>query len=176
MTQGPENVTGSYVSPFAKVFRHMLFSLRLAFLLPPLLSALVCSTLAARADDLDLSAYKGKVVYLDFWASWCVPCRLSFPFMAELQQTYGARGLVVVAVDVDRNRAAADEFLKQMPPAFRIVYDPAGRIAGQYDFKDMPTTVLVGRDGKNHFVHSGFFPEKEGDYIAHVSSLLNAGG
>jgi cytochrome c biogenesis protein CcmG/thiol:disulfide interchange protein DsbE len=151
-------------------------SLRLARVLPLLCATLVCSSLAARADDLDLSAYKGKVVYLDFWASWCTPCRLSFPFMAELQRTYGPKGLVVIAVDVDRNRAAADEFLRQMPAAFRIVYDPAGRIAGQYNFKDMPTTVLIGRDGKSRFVHEGFYPEKEGGYVADVNSLLNAGG
>ena len=151
----------------------MHFRLRLALLLPLLFSVLA---LPARADDLDLSAYKGKVVYLDFWASWCVPCRLSFPFMAEIQQTYGPRGLVVIAVDVDHDRAAADEFLKQMPPSFRVVYDPAGRIAGQYNFKDMPTTVLIGRDGKSHFVHSGFIPGREGEYTAHVASLLMAGG
>jgi cytochrome c biogenesis protein CcmG, thiol:disulfide interchange protein DsbE len=130
----------------------------------------------AFAQDLDLSAYKGKVVYLDFWASWCIPCRLSFPWMAQLQQTYATRGLVVVAVDVDKDRAKADAFLQAMPPQFRIVFDPKGSIAQQYDFKDMPTTVLIGRDGKVHFIHSGFFPNKEGEYIAHIDSLLNAGG
>ena len=150
-------------------------SLRLAFLLPLLCFTLTGSGLA-RADDLNLGAYKGKVVYLDFWASWCTPCRLSFPFMAQLQQIYGPKGLVVVAVDVDRDRAFADEFLRQMPPSFRIVYDPAGHIAREYNFKDMPTTVLIGRDGKSHFVHEGFYPEKEGSYVADINSLLNAGG
>ena len=131
---------------------------------------------AAWAQDLDLSAYKGKVVYLDFWASWCVPCRLSFPWMNELQQTYGGKGLVVIGVDVDRDRSQADAFLKQAPPNFHIVYDPAGHIASQYNFKDMPTTVLIGRDGKSHFVHDGFFPNKENEYLAHLDSLLDAGG
>ena len=131
---------------------------------------------AAIAQDFNLGAYKGKVVYLDFWASWCVPCRLSFPWMAQLQQTYGPSGLVVVAVDVDKDRAKADAFLQQMPPSFRIVFDPKGNIAQQYDFRDMPTTILIGRDGKAHFVHSGFFPEKEGEYLAHIDGLLKAGG
>jgi cytochrome c biogenesis protein CcmG/thiol:disulfide interchange protein DsbE len=143
----------------------------LLLLLTPLLFAP-----ASHADDFDLRAYKGKVVYLDFWASWCVPCRLSFPWMNQLQQSYGQKGLVVIAVNVDHDRTLADAFLRQMPPGFKIVYDPAGRIARQYDFKDMPTTFLIGRDGKVHFVHDGFFPEKEGDYIAHISNLLNSGG
>ena len=96
--------------------------------------------------------------------------------MAQLQQTYGPSGLVVVAVDVDKDRAKADAFLQQMPPSFRIVFDPKGNIAQQYDFRDMPTTILIGRDGKAHFVHSGFFPGKEGEYLAHIDSLLKAGG
>lgn len=128
--------------------------------------------MSANADGLDLSSYKGKVVYLDFWASWCIPCRLSFPFMNGLQQMYGSRGLVVVAVDVDKDRAAAADFLRQQPAGFNIVYDPAGQIASQYKFRDMPTTVLIGRDGHQRFVHDGFFPQQESEYIAHLESLL----
>lgn len=144
-----------------------------------LLTAILFSlalALPAQAEELDLSAYKGKVVYLDFWASWCVPCRLSFPWMNQMQQIYASKGVVVVAVDVDRDRAQADEFLGQVPHAFRIVYDPSGKIARQYDFKDMPTSVLIGRDGKQHFVHNGFFPAQEGEYVAHLESLIGGGG
>ena len=146
-----------------------------AFLFPLLLGFLFAGS-AARADELDLSAYRGKVVYLDFWASWCVPCRLSFPWMNQLQQLYGPKGLAVVAVDVDRDRALGEEFLKQVPAAFRVVYDPSGHIARAYDFREMPTSVLIGRDGKPHFVHDGFFPDKEGEYLAHLNTLLADGG
>jgi thiol-disulfide isomerase/thioredoxin len=127
----------------------------------------------ARADGLDLSAYRGKVVYLDFWASWCTPCRLSFPWMNDLQQSYEHSGLVVIGVNVDHDRALADEFLHSSSPAFKIVYDPNGDIAGKYDFKDMPTSVLIGRDGRVHFTHNGFFPAREGSYLADITSLLN---
>ena len=127
----------------------------------------------ARAADLDLSAYRGKVVYLDFWASWCTPCRLSFPWMNEIQQSYGRDGLVVIGVNVDHDRALADEFLRASSPDFKIVYDPNGAIAGQYNFRDMPTSVLIGRDGKVHFTHDGFFPAKEGAYAADILALLN---
>jgi len=127
----------------------------------------------AQAADLDLSAYRGKVVYLDFWASWCTPCRLSFPWMNEIQQSYGHEGLVVIGVNVDHDRALADEFLRASSPGFKIVYDPNGAIASQYNFRDMPTSVLIGRDGKVHFTHDGFFPAKEGAYAADIVALLN---
>ena len=127
----------------------------------------------AQAADLDLSAYRGKVVYLDFWASWCTPCRLSFPWMNEIQQSYGRDGLVVIGINVDHDRALADAFLRASAPGFKIVYDPSGAIASQYNFRDMPTSVLIGRDGKVHFTHDGFFPAKEGAYAEDIVALLN---
>jgi len=127
----------------------------------------------ARADSLDLGAYKGKVVYLDFWASWCTPCRQSFPWMNEVQETYGRKGLVVIGVNVDRDRELADEFLQATGAQFKIVYDTDGMIAGEYDFKDMPTSVLIGRDGKIRAVHNGFYPKREAAYSADINALLN---
>lgn len=141
--------------------------------------ALLCAAAFAAdpavAQGLDLSAYRGKVVYLDFWASWCAPCRQSFPWMNDLQQQYGPAGLTVIGVNVDHDRQAADQFLRQSPPGFKIVYDPDGHIAGQYNLKEMPTTVLIGRDGKVHYIHSGFVPGKEGEYMTHIGALLHAG-
>ncbi len=127
----------------------------------------------ANAEGLDLSAYKGKVVYLDFWASWCNPCRLSFPWMNAIQETAGRKGLVIIAVNVDRDRELADDFLQTTPAQFKVLYDPQGKIASQYDFKDMPTSVLIGRDGKVRFVHAGFYPNREGSYLADIDTLLN---
>jgi len=127
----------------------------------------------ARAGEIDLSAYKGKVVYLDFWASWCTPCRVSFPWMNDIQETYEHRGLVVIGVNVDHDRDLADEFLQSTPARFKIVYDPNGEIAREYNFKDMPTSVLIGRDGKIHSVHNGFYPNREGSYAADISALLD---
>ena len=144
-----------------------------------LLSAILFSVflaMPAQAEELDLSAYKGKIVYLDFWASWCGPCRLSFPWMNQVQQVYASKGVVVIAVNVDRDRAQADAFLEQMPHNFRIVYDPNGKIASKFNFKDMPTSVLIGRDGKQYFVHSGFFPAQQSEYAAHLESLIGKSG
>jgi thiol-disulfide isomerase/thioredoxin len=127
---------------------------------------------AARAEPLDLSRYKGKVVYLDFWASWCTPCHLSFPWMNDLLQTYGWDGLAVIAVDLDRDRHAADAFLAESRGALDIVYDPKGDIAQQFNFKDMPTAILIGRDGRIRATHSGFVTSQEGAYQADVAQLL----
>lgn len=134
----------------------------LALLAPP----------SARAGGLDLSAYRGKVVYLDFWASWCNPCRESFPWMNRIQESLGSKGLVVIAVNVDHDRELADEFLRANAASFRIVYDPDGTIASTYDFKDMPTSILIGRDGRVRYVHNGFFQDRTQSYLADVDTLL----
>lgn len=128
---------------------------------------------SSRAADIDLSQYKGKVVYLDFWASWCTPCHLSFPWMNDIQQQYGSDGLVIIAVDVDHDRAAAEEFLAASRGALQIVYDPKGAIASRYAVKAMPTAVLIGRDGKVHSVHDGFVVSQEDRYLADVVALLH---
>jgi thiol-disulfide isomerase/thioredoxin len=138
--------------------------------------ALLIASAARSADQtsaIDLSAYAGKVVYLDFWASWCAPCRLSFPWLNAMEETLGPKGLVVIGVNVDRDRGPADEFLRENSAHFRIVYDPEGRIARKYDFQGMPTSILIGRDGKMHSMHSGFFREREGSYFSDLSQLLN---
>jgi len=131
------------------------------------------SMASASAAGLNLDAYKGKVVYLDFWASWCNPCRQSFPWMNDLQQTYGQQGLVVIGVNVDHDRQPADEFLQRYGAEFKILYDPDGRIASAYNFRDMPTSFLIGRDGTVHYVHRGFYPAKEGGYLSQIVSLLD---
>jgi cytochrome c biogenesis protein CcmG, thiol:disulfide interchange protein DsbE len=127
---------------------------------------------AAGAEEFSSAAYKGKVVYLDFWASWCTPCKLSFPWMNDLARTYAQQGLVVIAVNVDHDRAAASAFLHDTPASFPVIYDPDGKIAEQFKVKDMPTSVLIGRDGAVHYVHEGFTQSREGEYAGHVLALL----
>ncbi len=132
-------------------------------------AAVVFSTFAlaviARADDLPSPDLKGKIVYLDFWASWCGPCRQSFPWMNELQRELGARGLVVVAVNVDHERADANRFLASYPAEFRVLFDPEGKLAERYKVGGMPTSFLIGRDGKIVSTHAGF-KQKDADALA----------
>lgn len=115
--------------------------------------------LEGRNGQVELAKYRGKYVYLDFWASWCGPCKRSFPWMGELQKRYGAAGLQVVAINVDVKRADADAFLAQTPASFVIAFDPAGTTPRQYAIKGMPSSVLIDPNGQIVQVHAGFNPE-----------------
>jgi thiol-disulfide isomerase/thioredoxin len=92
---------------------------------------------------VQLSRLDARAIYLDFWASWCAPCRLSFPWMAELQVQYGARGLAVVAVNLDRRPADAEAFLRGRTPPFTVAFDPAGDSARAYRITAMPSSLLL---------------------------------
>ena len=127
---------------------------------------------APATAPLDLDQYRGKVVYLDFWASWCGPCKLSFPYMQQMVSRYPAGDFAVVAVNLDRERGRADAFLKQVGNRLPVVYDPSGALASKYAVKEMPSSVLIGRDGKVRYVHKGFFLDKAPAYEAHIAELI----
>lgn len=132
-------------------------------------------TTAAESDStlFDLSAYKGKVIYLDFWASWCKPCKQSFPWMRAMQARFGNQGFEVVAVDMDRDRKAAESFLKQNPAAFRIFHDPEGKLAEAYQIEAMPTSLLFDRQGQQRAVHLGFRESETEAWESEIISLLS---
>lgn len=119
-----------------------------------------------------LSQLKGKVVYVDFWASWCQPCRKSFPWMNQLQQQFSNDEFVMLAVNVDSDKALADVFLQQVPANFPIVYDPKGEIAAKYDLLGMPSSFIINKQGEIVFSHTGFFENKIADYQSEIESLL----
>jgi cytochrome c biogenesis protein CcmG/thiol:disulfide interchange protein DsbE len=126
-----------------------------AMVLLPMLASPAAS--AAGADDLlDIAAYRGQVVYVDFWASWCAPCRHSFPWMSRMQGELGADGLVVIAVNVDHAYADAERFLEAHVPRFGIVFDPDGRLAEKFGVQGIPTSFLIDRSGHIQWKHEGF--------------------
>jgi len=106
--------------------------------------------------EVDLSEFRGKVVYLDFWASWCKPCAKSFPWMNRMQATYAGQGLEIVAVNLDKERELAEAFLKKVKADFTIAFDSEGKSAETYQLKGMPSSYLIGRDGKLYASHIGF--------------------
>lgn len=138
------------------------------------LMLLLAAPVVTNAADptLDLIQYRGKVVYLDFWASWCKPCRHSFPWMNSMQQKYAADGLVIVAVNLDEQRADADRFLKEIPADFTILYDPEGKLGEQYAIIGMPSSFLIGRDGQVVKSHQGFYDESPVEYETEIRALL----
>jgi thiol-disulfide isomerase/thioredoxin len=106
--------------------------------------------------SIRLSDYQGKFVYIDFWASWCGPCRQSFPWMNELQTKFGNQGFQIIGINVDSAKSDAMEFLAQNKANFLIAFDPKGATPSAYAIKGMPSSVLVGPDGKIVFRHVGF--------------------
>jgi thiol-disulfide isomerase/thioredoxin len=132
--------------------------------------------LAATSADavLDLAAFRGKVVYLDFWASWCAPCRESFTWMNRLQDEFGHEGLVVIAVNVDGERADAERFLRAYPARFRIVFDPDGLLPEKFGVRGMPTSFLIDREGRVQLRHEGFFVRERDELTRQVQTLLLA--
>lgn len=128
------------------------------------------------AGPVDSAALAGKVVVVDFWASWCAPCKRSFPWWNEMQAKYGARGLQVVAVNVDRKRADADAWLAQAAPRFAVAFDPAGDTPKVYAVKAMPTSLLLGRDGRLALRHEGFKDDDRALLEAAIVAALERAG
>lgn len=120
---------------------------------------------------------KGKVVLVDFWATWCVTCKKSFPVLAELQEKYGPRGFVVVGVSVDERKSALKKYLEKNPAPFAVVHDAKGKLAETVNLELMPTSLIIGADGKVRVIHAGF----EGDatrkkYVEEIEAALADAG
>ncbi len=126
----------------------------------------------AMGEAVALDKLRGKVVYVDFWASWCGPCRRSFPFMNEMLSKYGARGFTVLGVNVDKKRADAERFLAQVPATFTIVFDETGATPSAWAVKGMPSSYLVDGTGKVVFVERGFTDEQKVQLEQRIASLV----
>lgn len=111
---------------------------------------------------VSLESLRGKVVLIDFWASWCAPCRQSFPWMSKLYQQYSSKGFAIVAINLDKERGLAADFVDTFSPPFIVAFDPAGSTAEAYGVPAMPSSYLVGPDGTILFSHAGFDPRKTG--------------
>jgi len=119
-----------------------------------------------------LASLKGQVIYVDFWASWCGPCRKSFPWLNEMQANYGPQGLTVLSVNVDAKKSFALEFLEEFPANFDVIYDPKGKIARSYDLRGMPSSFIVDRQGTVVATHVGFNEQKKHQYETEIKNLL----
>jgi cytochrome c biogenesis protein CcmG, thiol:disulfide interchange protein DsbE len=113
-------------------------------------------SLPTRDGTVESDSLRGRVVLVDFWASWCVPCKESFPWLHEMHDRYAAKGLRIVAVNLDKQRNKSDAFLEANPVPFTIAYDPFGKTAEAFRVKAMPTSFLVDRAGKLVYTHAGF--------------------
>ena len=147
--------------------------------LAPLTSALTGTGPAANftlkdteGNNVRLSEYRGQVVLINFWASWCGPCRQEFPHLDELHRKYSDLGFTVFGVNVEQDRALADKVLRDIPVTFPVLFDSDNQVSELYDVDAMPVTVLVDRNGDIRFMHWGYKPGYEELYEQQVRSLI----
>jgi thiol-disulfide isomerase/thioredoxin len=135
--------------------------------------AFLCATAIARAGPPPgLAPVEGRVVWVDFWASWCVPCRRSFPWLNSMHRKYGPDGLQIIAVNLDKDRALADRFLAEVPAEFALRFDPAGELAKHYGVQAMPSSYLIDADGNVLATHAGFRTSDAADYEQAIETAL----
>lgn len=123
-------------------------------------------------DKVSLDRYKGKIVYVDFWASWCVPCKKSFPWMNLMHERYASKGLKIIAINLDADKSKAQEFLNQVPADFIIAYDPEGTTAEKYDLSVMPSSYLINGKGEIVVAHRGFKGQDKSEIEEKIRGLL----
>jgi thiol-disulfide isomerase/thioredoxin len=124
--------------------------------------------------EQQLTKEQGKIIYIDFWASWCIPCRKSFPWMNDLKAQYETKGLTIISINLDHSRALADEFLMKTPANFQVIYDPKGLIARKYKLQGMPSSFIVNRQGEIVSAHVGFNQEKKLTYEQELKALITS--
>ena len=123
-------------------------------------------------NTIDLASLKGKVVLVDFWASWCAPCKQEMPVLERLHQKYKKDGLVIVAVSVDKDASNIADFLKQVRVTFPIVHDQDHSVADRFKPPRMPSSYIVDRKGIVRHVHGGFRPDDAAALEAEIKALL----
>lgn len=137
-----------------------------------LLAAMMCAAAAHAEFPAELGTVEGRVIWVDFWASWCTPCRRSFPWLNAMQRKYADQGLEIIGVNLDKQRKPAIEFLNETPAAFTIRFDPDGSLAETFDVQAMPSSFLLDASGKVVASHYGFKLADRADYEQSIKDAL----
>ncbi len=163
--------------------RKLLLLLLLTFFYPSVKAlgvndlAISCpATLELEKIPLDLQKYRGKVIYLDFWATWCPPCKKSMPFQNALRNELHEQGFEVIAINVDEDSEDARKLLQEYPVDYLIAMDPSGQCPKQYGVMAMPSVYFIDRQGIIRFIHLGFRKRDEKEIRNHVMELLAENG
>jgi peroxiredoxin len=129
--------------------------------------------LPSRAGDtVSLDKLKGQVVMLNFWASWCGPCRQEMPLLDQMHKRYSSLGFTLVGVNVDANSKDAEEWLSKTPVSFPVLFDRESKVSKLYDVSAMPSTVFIDRQGNVRYLHRGYKAGDEGEYLNQIRALL----
>ena len=130
-------------------------------------------TLASSSGaELSLAQYRGQVVMINFWASWCGPCRQEMPLLESIYRKYRQMGFTLLGVNVEPDSQAANEWLKQTPVSFPILYDKDSKVSKLYDVAGTPSTVLIDRSGKLRMLHRGYKSGDENEYLDSIRALI----
>jgi thiol-disulfide isomerase/thioredoxin len=130
-------------------------------------------TLKSRSgENVKLSEHRGEVVMINFWASWCAPCRQEMPLLEEMYKKYSDLGFVLLGVNVEEDSSKATELLRDIPVSFPILYDNKNDVTKLYKVVAMPSTVMVDRDGNMRYLHRGYLPGYEAEYIKQIKELV----
>jgi thiol-disulfide isomerase/thioredoxin len=129
-------------------------------------------TVDEEGREVDLEELRGQVVLVDFWASWCGPCREELPVLEKLHRELASQGLVIVGINIDRTKKKMTRFLETRPLTFRIVHDPKLVVASRYEPPTMPSSYLIARDGRLRHVHEGFRKSDGATIESRIRALL----
>lgn len=167
---------------------------KVGFLMRRALTAFsLCLSLAVQAGDISgpapefrlhdasgnvhqLDTLKGQVVMINFWASWCGPCRQEMPLLEAIFQKYEPLGFTLLAVNVEENSADGEAWLRDRPVSFPVLYDPDNQVSKLFDVIAMPSTVLIDRQGNVRYLHHGYKPGYEEDYMNQIRALARERG
>ncbi len=127
---------------------------------------------SATGENIKLSELRGQVVMINFWASWCGPCRQEMPLLDELHARYSPMGFTMLGVNVEKDSSKAKALLKDLPVDFPILFDQQNAVSKDYDVVAMPSTVLVDRDGNIRYIHKGYKPGDENAYQDMIRTVL----
>lgn len=121
---------------------------------------------------VSLAQFKGEVVMLNFWASWCKPCRQEMPLLEQLYKRYKALGFTLVGVNVDEDSAKGAALLQDVPVTFPVVFDAKSEVSTLYKLQGMPSSIFIDRQGQLRYLHTGYMPGDEQEYDKQVRALI----
>jgi peroxiredoxin len=130
-------------------------------------------SLPSRAGDMvSLDQLKGQVVMINFWASWCGPCRQEMPLLDQMHKRYSSLGFTLLGVNVEANTKDAERWLADVPVSFPVLFDKESKVSKMYDVSAMPSTVFIDRNGNVRYLHRGYKPGDESEYLNQIRALL----
>jgi peroxiredoxin len=127
---------------------------------------------SSTGKPLALADFRGQIVLLNFWASWCGPCRQEMPILEQLNHQYHAKGVTLLGINVEPDSAAAVDWLKATPVTFPILFDTDSKVSKLYEVAGMPNTVIIDRKGQVRYIHRGYAAGAENDYLNQIRTLI----